>query len=240
MVETTPLLPGLSPGWAARPWSRFDGERRLDLAGRLPGCVDDPRDPSRTVHSVADILRFRMMMIAAGYEDGIDAKTFRTDPVFKMALERLPGERASARSHGQPAGEPVRPAHAVADGPRHGRALLCLLHPGPDADPPEPDFTHALRNQARPLGCMRPHSVPKPPPVGTFERSVVHDPGWLFRFSANSRRPSGMRTFDAASLPDQGRRRLCPTLLPLKTAGWSVLIRCSRFRAPVGRPPPGP
>jgi hypothetical protein len=98
MVETTPLLPGLSPGWAARPWSRFDGERRLDLAGRLPGCVDDPRDPSRTVHSVADILRFRMMMIAAGYEDGIDAKTFRTDPVFKMALERLPGERASARS----------------------------------------------------------------------------------------------------------------------------------------------
>jgi hypothetical protein len=32
-------------------------------------------------------------MIAAGYEDGIDANALRADPVFKMALERLPGER---------------------------------------------------------------------------------------------------------------------------------------------------
>jgi hypothetical protein len=38
-------------------------------------------------------LRFRMLMIAAGYEDGIDANTLRADPVFKMALERLPGTR---------------------------------------------------------------------------------------------------------------------------------------------------
>ncbi len=68
-------------------------ERRLDVAGRLADCVDDPRDPARTVHNVADILRFRMLMIAAGYEDGIDANALRSDPVFKMALERLPGER---------------------------------------------------------------------------------------------------------------------------------------------------
>jgi hypothetical protein len=34
-----------------------------------------------------------MLMIAAGYEDGIDANALRSDPVFKMALERLPGER---------------------------------------------------------------------------------------------------------------------------------------------------
>jgi hypothetical protein len=68
-------------------------ERRLDVAGRLGGCIDDPRDPSRTVHGVADILRFRMLMIAAGYEDGIDANALRADPVFKMALERTPGER---------------------------------------------------------------------------------------------------------------------------------------------------
>jgi hypothetical protein len=68
-------------------------ERRLDVAGRLAACVDDPRDPTRTIHSVADILRFRMLMIAAGYEDGIDANALRADPVFKMALERLPGGR---------------------------------------------------------------------------------------------------------------------------------------------------
>jgi hypothetical protein len=108
MDETTPPLPGLSPVNGKTVTARFDGgawssdagllalrevERRLDVAGRLGGCIDDPRDPSRTVHGVADILRFRMLMIAAGYEDGIDANALRADPVFKMALERTPGER---------------------------------------------------------------------------------------------------------------------------------------------------
>lgn len=107
MNEITPLLPGLSPVNGKALTARFDGgavssdagllalrevERRLDVAGRLAACIDDPRDPARTVHSVADILRFRMLMIAAGYEDGIDANALRTDPMFKMALERLPGE----------------------------------------------------------------------------------------------------------------------------------------------------
>lgn len=69
-------------------------ERRLDVAGRHAACVADPRDPARTQHSVADILRFRMLMIAAGYEDGVDANALRADPVFKMALERLPWARA--------------------------------------------------------------------------------------------------------------------------------------------------
>jgi hypothetical protein len=108
MTEPTPPLPGLSPVKGKPVTARCDGgslssdagllalrevERRLDVAGRLAACVDDPRDPTRTLHSVADILRFRMLMIAAGYEDGIDANALRADPVFKMALERLPGER---------------------------------------------------------------------------------------------------------------------------------------------------
>ena len=108
MKQTTPPLPGLSPVNGKTVTARFDGgslssdaglvslrevERRLDVAGRLAACVDDPRDPTRTIHSVADILRFRMLMIAAGHEDGIDANALRADPVFKMALERLPGGR---------------------------------------------------------------------------------------------------------------------------------------------------
>jgi hypothetical protein len=41
---------------------------------------------------MADILRFRLLMIAAGYEDANDADGLRRDPAFKLALNRLPGE----------------------------------------------------------------------------------------------------------------------------------------------------
>jgi len=45
-------------------------ERRTGLADVLASCVVDPRDPCKVQHSFAEIIRFRMMMIAAGYEDG--------------------------------------------------------------------------------------------------------------------------------------------------------------------------
>jgi hypothetical protein len=41
----------------------------------------------------ADIIRFRLLMIAAGYADGNDATSLRTDALFKLALERLPSAR---------------------------------------------------------------------------------------------------------------------------------------------------
>ena len=58
-----------------------------------PACIEDPRDPDSTVHTLADIIRFRLLMIAAGYEDGNDATGLRIDPLFKLALERLPSDR---------------------------------------------------------------------------------------------------------------------------------------------------
>jgi hypothetical protein len=69
-------------------------ERRLGLAERLAACIDDPRLPERVRHGVAEILRFRMLMIAAGYEDGNDADSLRHDPIFKLALDRLPDDAA--------------------------------------------------------------------------------------------------------------------------------------------------
>jgi len=74
-------------------------ERRLGLADRLAGCLRDPRMPEKVVHRLAEIIRFRMLMIAAGYEDGNDANTLRGDPMFKLALERLPsGEELCSQS----------------------------------------------------------------------------------------------------------------------------------------------
>ena len=103
-VEATPPLAGLSPVGGKPLIARFDGgqlssdggllalreiERRLGITDRLAACIDDPRAPERVRHGIAAILRFRMLMIAAGYEDGNDADDLRHDPVFKLALDQL-------------------------------------------------------------------------------------------------------------------------------------------------------
>ena len=67
-----------------------DGERRLGLAELLAGCIADRRDPSRIDHEIVEMLRLRMFLIAAGYEDADDCDSLRADPVFKMAVGRLP------------------------------------------------------------------------------------------------------------------------------------------------------
>jgi hypothetical protein len=108
MVDATPLLPGLSAVQGKAIVARFDGgrlsseggllalreiERRLGLADRLASCLNDPRAPEKVVHRLAEIIRFRMLMIAAGYQDGNDADALRGDPIFKLALDRLPSDQ---------------------------------------------------------------------------------------------------------------------------------------------------
>jgi len=63
-------------------------ERRLGIAQRLARLIADPRNPLFVRHSVADILRARMLAIACGYEDGDDLDHLRTDPGFKLACGR--------------------------------------------------------------------------------------------------------------------------------------------------------
>jgi hypothetical protein len=106
-VESTPMLPGLSPVSGKAIVARFDGacmssdggllalreiEQRLAIASRLAACIRDPRDPSRVVHGLDEIIRTRMLMITAGYEDGNDVDTLRRDPMFKLAMGRLPDD----------------------------------------------------------------------------------------------------------------------------------------------------
>ena len=57
-------------------------ERRLGIA--------DPRDPNLVSHSVADVLRARILAIACGYEDANDLDHLRADPAFRLARGRLP------------------------------------------------------------------------------------------------------------------------------------------------------
>ena len=69
-------------------------ERRLGIANRLAGCIEDPRSCDRVRHSLAGMIRFRALMVAAGYEDGNDCDALRADPAFKMAVGRLPESAA--------------------------------------------------------------------------------------------------------------------------------------------------
>jgi hypothetical protein len=114
MVDAMPFLPGLSPVRGKAVVASFDGgrlsseggllalreiERRLGMADRLATCLNDPRAPEKVRHRLAEIIRFRMLMIAAGYEDGNDADALRRDPMFKLALDRLPsGEELCSQS----------------------------------------------------------------------------------------------------------------------------------------------
>jgi hypothetical protein len=108
-VECTAPLPGLSPVADKPIIASFDSEgvsangglltlaeidQRIGIAARLASCLTDPRAPRQVSHPIEEIIRFRMLMIAAGYEDGNDADTLRHDPMFKLAMGRLPEDGA--------------------------------------------------------------------------------------------------------------------------------------------------
>src|ERR687898_256373 len=83
MADDAPFLPGLSPVAGKPVQITFD-------AGRLAHCIEDPRAPERVQHGLAEMIRFRALLIAAGYEDANDCDALRADPAFKMAVGRLP------------------------------------------------------------------------------------------------------------------------------------------------------
>ena len=108
MADPTLPLPGLSPVSGKSVVACFDGgllssdagvlalrevEQRLHVADRLAGCIHDPRAQDQIIHGLSNLIRFRLMMIAAGYEDGNDATRLRSDPVFKLAQGALPSDR---------------------------------------------------------------------------------------------------------------------------------------------------
>ena len=105
MVDRTGILPGLSAVRGKPVHVAFDGgrltsdagvlvlaevDRRLGVSERLAGCITDPRAPERVRHTIAEMIRFRALMIAAGYPDADDCDNLRDDPAFKLAVGRLP------------------------------------------------------------------------------------------------------------------------------------------------------
>ena len=150
MTDLMLPLPGLSPVSGKTVVAKFDGgllssdggilvlreiEQRFRVADRLAACIEDPRSPDQITHSLADIIRFRLLMIAAGYEDGNDASNLRADPMFKMALDLSPSDRELCSQSTISRLENLPDARALL---RMGRAMVdlyCEVFPeGPETD----------------------------------------------------------------------------------------------------------
>jgi hypothetical protein len=65
-------------------------ERCRKVADTLAAHIADRRDLLRITHTVADVLRARMLAIGCGYPDGNDFDWLRRDAAFKLACGRLP------------------------------------------------------------------------------------------------------------------------------------------------------
>jgi Transposase DDE domain group 1 len=68
-------------------------DRRRKVADTLAAHIADRRDPSHITHTVADVLRARILAIGCGYPDGNDFDWLRCDAAFKLACGRLPDSR---------------------------------------------------------------------------------------------------------------------------------------------------
>jgi hypothetical protein len=72
------------------PWL-VEADQQLGLCAAFAACLKDWRkDPTRSRHSLENLVRQRIFQLACGYADQDDADTLRTDPLFKLAGGQLP------------------------------------------------------------------------------------------------------------------------------------------------------
>jgi hypothetical protein len=72
------------------PIRQFD--ERIRLTEQFAAALEDRRDPTFVEHSLLSMARQRIYGILADYEDQNDHDTLRSDPVFKIIADRLPGD----------------------------------------------------------------------------------------------------------------------------------------------------
>jgi len=65
-------------------------DQQIGLTQRLADAFNDKRHQAYVDHSVRDLFAQRIFQIASGYEDGNDSNKLRTDPMFKIGLDRAP------------------------------------------------------------------------------------------------------------------------------------------------------
>lgn len=75
-----------------------DPDEQLGFTRHLAAVLRDRRDSRRIDFTLHDLLKQRVLQIAAGYEDANDANTLRHDPIFKVLLGHNPESGAPLAS----------------------------------------------------------------------------------------------------------------------------------------------
>jgi hypothetical protein len=125
MTEGMGILPGLPAVAGKSVHVGFDGgrltsdagilllaavEQRLRIAERLANYIEDPRVPERVRHTLAEMIRYRALPIAAGYPDGNDCDALKSDPALRLRSGGYP-RAATICAHNRPsAGWKICPA----------------------------------------------------------------------------------------------------------------------------------
>ena len=88
-------------------------DEKVGLTRGLRQRLGDPRDPSRVVHSLDELLRCQLYLAAQGWSDQDDATSLRDDPAFRAAVSSRRGTAPLAPGRparvGAPAGLPSQP-----------------------------------------------------------------------------------------------------------------------------------
>ena len=67
-------------------------DEQIRLTEQFAAALEDRRHPTFTQQSLLSMVRQRIYGILADYEDQNDHDTLRSDPVFKLIADRLPGD----------------------------------------------------------------------------------------------------------------------------------------------------
>lgn len=87
-VETRPEM--LSSDGGAVALREID--ERLGITRNLADNLDDPRDQNTIIHSLPELLRTRLYLIAQGWKDADDADRLRHDPALVVAVSQQKGQ----------------------------------------------------------------------------------------------------------------------------------------------------
>ena len=65
-------------------------EERLQVCQAIADCIQEWRDPDKTLHSLPQLVSQRVYQLVGGYDDANDSNQLRHDPIYKIACGRLP------------------------------------------------------------------------------------------------------------------------------------------------------